>query len=109
MEGLLKCSVNYVPLTPISFLERAANVFRGRVSIIDEPSVKYIWEVTHARCIKVASALSELGISRGDVLSFFYPIFCWKIIRNLEGCRKYFLKSSDCLTFGIMIIYTTRK
>ncbi|XP_059286140.1 butanoate--CoA ligase AAE1-like [Lycium ferocissimum] len=69
MEGLLKCSVNYVPLTPISFLERAANVFRGRTSIIDGPSVKYTWEETHDRCIKLASALSELGISRGDVVA----------------------------------------
>ncbi|CAN4083558.1 unnamed protein product [Withania somnifera] len=68
-EGLLKCSVNYVPLTPISFLERAANVFRGRISIIDGPSVKYTWEETHARCIKLASALSELGISRGDIVA----------------------------------------
>ncbi|XP_075091283.1 butanoate--CoA ligase AAE1-like [Nicotiana tabacum] len=68
-EGLLKCSTNYVPLTPISFLERAANVFRGRTSIIDGPSVKYTWEETHARCIKLASALSELEISRGDVVA----------------------------------------
>ncbi|KAM3252144.1 hypothetical protein P3L10_006214 [Capsicum annuum] len=69
MEGLLKCSVNYVPLTPISFLERAANVFKGRISIVDGPSVKYTWEETHARCIKLACALSELGISRGDVVA----------------------------------------
>ncbi|KAH0718307.1 hypothetical protein KY290_014899 [Solanum tuberosum] len=71
MEGLLKCSsVNYVPLTPISFLERAANAFRGRTSIIDGASVKYNWEETYDRCIKLASALSELGISRGDMVSF---------------------------------------
>ncbi|KAM3362897.1 butanoate-CoA ligase AAE1-like [Capsicum galapagoense] len=69
MEGLLKCSANYAPLTPISFLERAANVFKGTTSIIDGPSVKYTWEETHARCIKLASALSELGISRGDVVA----------------------------------------
>ncbi|KAM3362898.1 hypothetical protein P3S68_017752 [Capsicum galapagoense] len=73
MEGLLKCSVNYVPLTPISFLERAANVFKGRISIVDGPSVKYTWEETHARCIKLACALSELGISRGDVVATSAP------------------------------------
>lgn len=70
-RGLLKCSAaNYVPLTPISFLERAANAFRGRTSIIDGTSVKYNWEETYDRCIKLASALSELGISRGDMVSF---------------------------------------
>ncbi|KAJ8545101.1 hypothetical protein K7X08_017684 [Anisodus acutangulus] len=73
MEGLLKCSVNYVPLTPISFLERAANIFKGRTSIIDGPSVKYTWEETHARCIKLASALCDLGISRGDVVATLAP------------------------------------
>ncbi|KAK4347597.1 hypothetical protein RND71_033936 [Anisodus tanguticus] len=73
MEGLLKCSANYVPLTPISFLERAANIFKGRTSIIDGPSVKYTWEETHARCIKLASALCDLGISRGDVVATLAP------------------------------------
>ncbi|CAN4083556.1 unnamed protein product [Withania somnifera] len=76
MEGLLKSSVNYVPLTPISFLERAANVFRGRISIIDGPSVKYTWEETHARCIKLASALSQLGVSRGDLVATLAPNVC---------------------------------
>ncbi|MCD7449815.1 putative acyl-activating enzyme 2 [Datura stramonium] len=33
LEGLVTCSANYVPLTPISFLERAANVFRDRTSV----------------------------------------------------------------------------
>ncbi|PHT85530.1 hypothetical protein T459_07636 [Capsicum annuum] len=70
MEGLPKCSANYVPLTRINFLERTENVFTLTTSIIDGPSVKYTWEETNARCIKLASALSDLGISRKDVVTF---------------------------------------
>ncbi|KAI3813664.1 hypothetical protein L1987_18393 [Smallanthus sonchifolius] len=72
MEGLVRCSANYVPLSPISFLERAADVYRDRTSVIYR-SVKYTWEETHRRCVKLASALTQLGISRGDVVATLAP------------------------------------
>ncbi|KVF38101.1 AMP-binding, conserved site-containing protein [Cynara cardunculus var. scolymus] len=65
-EGVVRGSVNYVPLSPISFLERAAEVYRNRTSMI-YGSIKYTWEETHHRCLKLASALNRLGVSRGDV------------------------------------------
>lgn len=69
MKGLLRCSANYVPLSPISFLERAAKVYRDRTSVI-YGSVKYSWSETYERCLRLASALTDqLGISRGDVVS----------------------------------------
>ncbi|XP_075092012.1 isovalerate--CoA ligase AAE2-like [Nicotiana tabacum] len=69
-EGLTRCSANYFPLTPISFLDRAAKVFRDRTSVVYGSSVKYTWEQTHNGCLKLASALSQLGISRGDVVMY---------------------------------------
>ncbi|KAJ8771024.1 hypothetical protein K2173_023349 [Erythroxylum novogranatense] len=72
MEGLVRCSANYVPLTPISFLERSAKVYSGRTSIV-YGSVKYTWRETHERCIKLASALAQLGIRRGDVVATLAP------------------------------------
>ncbi|GJZ14368.1 hypothetical protein Tco_0549598 [Tanacetum coccineum] len=66
VEGLVRCDANYVPLSPISFLERSADVFRDRTSVV-YGSVKYTWEETHRRCVKFASALAQLGISRGDL------------------------------------------
>ncbi|KAL7610806.1 butanoate--CoA ligase AAE1 [Lactuca sativa] len=71
-EGLVRCSANYVPLTPISFLERSADVYRDRTSVI-YGSLRYTWEETHRRCVKLASALTQLGISRGDVVSTLAP------------------------------------
>ncbi|KAK7360288.1 hypothetical protein VNO77_02271 [Canavalia gladiata] len=72
MEGLLCSPANYVPLSPISFLERAAKVCSDRTSLV-YGSLKYSWGETHQRCLKLASALSQLGISRGDVVATLSP------------------------------------
>ena len=58
-------------LTPISFLERAAKAYRDTTSVVNG-SVKYTWGDMHERCLKIASALNQLGISRGDVVSWFF-------------------------------------
>lgn len=69
MEGMIRCSANYAPLSPISFLERSAKVYRDRTSVV-YGSVKYTWSETYQRCLKMASALTQLGISTGDVVSW---------------------------------------
>jgi hypothetical protein len=61
-------------LSPISFLERSATVYRDRTSVV-YGSLKFTWAETHQRCLKLASALSQLGISRGDVVSLFFCLF----------------------------------
>ena len=68
MEGLIRSSANYVPLSPISFLKRSALVYRDRTSVV-YGDVRYTWKDTLERCTKLASALAQLGISRGDVVS----------------------------------------
>ncbi|KAI3818075.1 hypothetical protein L1987_11877 [Smallanthus sonchifolius] len=73
LEGVVRSTANYVPLSPISFLERAAQVYRDRVSVVYGPNVKYTWEETHRRCVKLASALNHLGVSRGDVVATLAP------------------------------------
>jgi hypothetical protein len=73
-EGLVRCSANHVPLSPIGFLERAAKAYRDRTSII-YGSLKHTWAQTHQRCLKLASALTQLGISRGDVVSVWFFFF----------------------------------
>lgn len=72
MEGLVRCKANYAPLSPISFLERSATVYRDRTSVV-YGSLKFTWAETHQRCLKLASALSQLGISRGDVVAALAP------------------------------------
>ncbi|XP_034931461.1 butanoate--CoA ligase AAE1 isoform X3 [Populus alba] len=72
MEGMVKCSANYVPLTPISFLERSAIVYRDRISVA-YGDIKYTWKETHERCVRLASVLAHLGISPGDVVAALAP------------------------------------
>lgn len=71
MEGTKRCSANYVPLTPISFLKRASIVYRDRLSIVYGENVKFTWRQTLERCTRLASALTLLGVSPGDVVSSF--------------------------------------
>ncbi|KAK9050565.1 hypothetical protein SSX86_030465 [Deinandra increscens subsp. villosa] len=72
LDGTVSCSANYVPLSPISFLERAVEVYRERTSII-YGSITYTWQETYCRCVKLASALNHLGVSRGDVVAALAP------------------------------------
>ncbi|PON90453.1 2,3-dihydroxybenzoate-AMP ligase [Trema orientale] len=72
MEGVIRCSANYVPLTPISFLERSAIVYRDRASIV-YGNLQYTWNQTLQRCKRLASALAHLGISPGDVVAVLAP------------------------------------
>lgn len=70
MEGTIRCGANYVPLSPISFLERSAVVYRDRLSVVFGDHVKFTWRETRERCVKLASSLaSRFQISRGDVVS----------------------------------------
>nr|KAJ0202078.1 hypothetical protein LSAT_V11C600301600 [Lactuca sativa] len=71
-EGVVRCSANYVPLSPISFLERAADVYRDRTSIV-YGYISYTWKETHHRCVKLASVLNHLGVSRGEVVATLAP------------------------------------
>ncbi|XVF18126.1 hypothetical protein REPUB_Repub10bG0185300 [Reevesia pubescens] len=71
MEDLLfHCSANHArPLSPVNFLERAANVYGDKVSIVYD-KVSFSWRETHERCLRLASSLSgQLGLSRGDTVS----------------------------------------
>lgn len=72
MEGTIQCNANYVPLTPISFLERSAIVYSNKLSIIYN-DVTYTWSQTHQRCIKLASSISQLGVSPRHVVAVLAP------------------------------------
>ncbi|KAI3515086.1 hypothetical protein L1887_13836 [Cichorium endivia] len=68
MDQLRPTSANSIPLTPLTFLERAATVYGESISI-QYNSTTFTWRHTHRRCLQVASSLAGLGIRRGDVVS----------------------------------------
>ena len=59
---------NYQPLTPLTFLERAASVFPDRIAII-YGDVTITYADFYRRCRQLASALAQRGIGRGDTVS----------------------------------------
>jgi len=61
-------AANYQPLTPLTFLERAASVFGGRTAIVHGKS-KYTYGEFYARARKLASALAGRGLKRGDTVA----------------------------------------
>ncbi|KAJ0753642.1 putative AMP-dependent synthetase/ligase [Helianthus annuus] len=68
MNLLKPTSANSCPLTPLTFLERAATVYGDCTSIVFN-NTTFTWAHTHRRCRQVASSLAGLGIRRGDVVS----------------------------------------
>nr|CAD1835266.1 unnamed protein product [Ananas comosus var. bracteatus] len=72
MDELPKCPANYVPLSPVTFLERAAAVYADRTSIIYGRK-RFTWKQTHERCRRLASAIRALNISKNDVVSVLAP------------------------------------
>jgi fatty-acyl-CoA synthase len=70
--GLDKTPANYVPLSPLSFLERTANVYPDMTSVVYEGR-HYTWKETRARCHRFASWLSRSGIGRGDTVAAMLP------------------------------------
>src|SRR5437879_10841783 len=71
-HNLEKNPANYAPLTPLSFLERAAYVYPQRVSVI-HGGERYTWGETYARCRRLASALAKRGIGIGQTVAAMLP------------------------------------
>src|SRR5437660_1541874 len=59
---------NFQPLTPLTFLERAASVFPDRTAII-HGTLRRSYAELYARTRKLASALAQRRIARGDTVS----------------------------------------
>jgi fatty-acyl-CoA synthase len=70
--GLDKTPANFVPLSPLSFLERTAAVYPDLTSTVHE-SRRFTWAQTYERCRRFASYLASHGISRGDTVAAMLP------------------------------------
>ena len=71
-QDLEKNSANYAPLTPLSYIERAAYVYPQRTAII-YGAFRATWAEAYARCRRLASALSKRGIGVGDTVAVMLP------------------------------------
>jgi len=67
-----KNATNFVPLSPLSFIERTKDVYPDYTSVI-YGNRSYTWLETYNRCLKFASALEKHGIGLGDTVSIIAP------------------------------------
>ncbi|MBV9053392.1 MAG: acyl-CoA synthetase [Hyphomicrobiales bacterium] len=66
--GLAKNAANFQPLTPLTFLERAAAVFPRHTAIV-HGGLRRSYAEFYARSRRLASALAAHGIGRNDTVS----------------------------------------
>jgi 3-(methylthio)propionyl---CoA ligase len=70
--GLQRRPANHVPLTPLSHLRRAAEVFPGRIALIQDGRSWSYAEMAE-RVTRLASALAGMGVAPGDVVATLLP------------------------------------
>src|SRR6201996_7642843 len=70
--GLERREANYVPLTPIDFIARAAEVYGDRLAVV-HGAIRRTWSETYERTRRLASALQRAGIGLGDTVAVLLP------------------------------------
>src|ERR1041385_7305353 len=71
-HGLERNAANYVPLTPVAFLDRAADVYPGKVAVIHGER-RYTYAQFRERVRRLASVLAARGVGRGDTVAVMAP------------------------------------
>ena len=71
-RNLLRNAANFVPLSPLSFLERSASVYPDKIAII-HGDVRISYAQMQTRCRRLASALRKRGVGKGDTVSVMAP------------------------------------
>ena len=71
-KELEKNKGNYAPLSPISFIAWAANVYPERLAVVYGEQ-QQTWKETYTRCRQFASALVRLGVEYGDTVAIMAP------------------------------------
>ena len=62
--------LNFVALTPISFLRRASDVYPDHLGVVYGKR-QYSWKQVAQRCQNLAAGLAKLGVEKGTTVSFF--------------------------------------
>ena len=69
---LPRYEANFAPLTPLVFLQRAAEVYPDRLAIV-HGALRQSWGQTYVRCRQLASALRQAGIAKNDTVAVMLP------------------------------------
>ena len=71
-QNLSRNAANHAPLSPLSFIERTAEVYPERLAIV-HGELRQTWAQTYARCRRLASSLQRAGIAKNDTVAVMLP------------------------------------
>ena len=71
-KGLEVNAANYVAISPISFIERASQVYPNKPAVIHGSLVR-TWKEVFERSKSLASALQKVGVGLGDTVAVMLP------------------------------------
>jgi fatty-acyl-CoA synthase len=71
-QDLPRNEANFTPLSPLSFIERAAEIYPRRLAVI-HGDLRLTWSELYARCRRLAGALVKCGIGKGDTVAVMLP------------------------------------
>jgi fatty-acyl-CoA synthase len=71
-DALPRHPANHQPLTPLLFLERAAQVYPDNTAVV-HGALRRTYRALRDRCVKLAHALAQAGIARGDTVAALLP------------------------------------
>ena len=71
-QDLPQTPANHAPMSPLSFIERTAEVYPQRLAVV-HGDLRQDWATTYARTRQLASALSRAGIGKNDTVAVMLP------------------------------------
>ena len=71
-QHLPRTPANFAALSPLTFLERSAEVYPERLAIV-HGDLRQTWAQTYTRCRQFASSLQKLGIGKNDTVAVLLP------------------------------------
>ncbi|MBC7602644.1 MAG: acyl-CoA synthetase [Ramlibacter sp.] len=71
-QDLPRNEANFAPISPLSFIERTAQVYPEKLAVL-HGDFRLTWAQVYARCRQLGSALRKRGISKGDTVAVILP------------------------------------
>ena len=71
-QDLPRNEANFTPISPLSFIERTAEVYPDRLAIV-HGALRQTWGQTYRRARQLASALQRAGIGKNDTVAVMLP------------------------------------
>jgi fatty-acyl-CoA synthase len=75
-QDLPQTPANYAAISPLSFIERSAQVYPQRLAVVHgsgPQALRRTWSELYSRCRQLASALTRVGIGKGDTVAVMLP------------------------------------